>query len=153
MVSFLLFLMFINTVKNMNKNKSIVGIFVNKSKILSTIEKIHNKIGIPINRIFLYKIYGNEVEYLLTFVLDKTAVSKNMFKNAAILHIKNDCLFSINALNKLIEKEKGDLNIINTNFQLNWDKFKGYLVILTKGQLSLYKILKIENKNILFSSL
>ena len=55
----------------------------------------------------------------------------------------NNCLFSINALNKLIEKESGSNN---KDYQVDWNQYKDKLIILTNGTLSIENINKIDDK-------
>jgi hypothetical protein len=63
------------------------------------------------------------------------------------MHVKNNCIFSINALNRLIELE--NLNIDETPYneiEINWDEYKDKLIIITNGNLNIYNISKIEDK-------
>ena len=65
------------------------------------------------------------------------------------MHVKNGCLFSINALNKLIEKEKED-DKPNNEYLIDWDTYKDKLIILTNGELSVSNLTKIEDKSVFF---
>ena len=57
-------------------------------------------------KVHIYSIDSNKYEYIVTFkTYDKEKYLKNI-KKSTVLHLKNGCLFSINALNKLIEKRK-----------------------------------------------
>lgn len=62
------------------------------------------------------------------------------------MHVKNGCLFSINALNKLISSEKGDNDIPNKEVVVDLEKYKNKLIILRNNQLNIKKISKIEDK-------
>ena len=64
-------------------------------------------------------------------------------ENATVIHAKNGCLFSINALNKLIESESGS---IDKKYLLDWEEYKDKLLILTNGHLSINKIKKVDDK-------
>ena len=66
------------------------------------------------------------------------------------MHVKNGCLFSINALNRLIEKEKGE-EVPNNEYLVDWEKYKDKLIILTGGELSISKLSKIEDKSVFFN--
>ena len=129
----------------MNNKGILIGVFVNKGNILSFFEKIKNKFNVPLNKLFVFTIECNDNEYLATFKAeDKKFLSE--IENASVLHVKNGCLFSINALNRLIEKEKGNNEVPNNEFPLNWGKYKNKLVILTNGQLNIKNLTKIEDK-------
>jgi hypothetical protein len=67
------------------------------------------------------------------------------------MHVKNGCLFSINALNKLIEKENEGSSLPNNEFLLDWDKYKDKLIIITNGELAISDISKIEDKTTFFN--
>jgi hypothetical protein len=131
----------------MSKKGLIIGTFVSKNKILSFLEELKTKFYININRVFVYSISSNEKEYLVTFkTFDKDKFIKNL-KGSTIMHVKNNCIFSINALNRLIELE--NLNIDEKPYneiEINWDEYKDKLIIITNGNLNIYNISKIEDK-------
>lgn len=128
----------------MSNNKGVlIGTFVNKKQILQFLEMLKTKYHIAYNRIFVYLIEGNFYEYLVTFkALEKEIYLKNI-ENSTVMHVKNNCLFSINALNKLIEQETGTNN---KDYQLDWNLYKNKLIILTNGNLAIESINKIDDK-------
>ena len=136
----------------MTENKgTIIGTFVKKSKILSFLENINNDFNIRFDKIFIYSIDTNKREYLVTFkTFDKEKFIKNL-SNATVMHVKNGCLFSINALNKLIDKENEGNNTPNNEFVVDWDKYKDKLIIITNGELSISNLTKIEDKSVFFN--
>ena len=90
----------------MATNGIIIGTFVKKNKILSFLEVLMMVYKIKLDKVFVYKIDTNKFEYLVTFkTFDKDRFIKNL-PNATVMHVKNGCLFSINALNKLIDTYK-----------------------------------------------
>ena len=128
----------------------IIGAFVKKNRILTFIEELKNDYGIKYEKIFIYSIDTNKREYLVTFkTFDKEKFIKNL-NNATVMHVKNGCLFSINALNKLIEQEKGD-STPNNEYVVDWDKYKDKLIIITNGELSISNLSKIEDKSLFFN--
>ena len=127
---------------NVVQKSHIIGTFVKKNRILSFLEFLKNKFRIPYEKVHIYSIDSNKYEYIVTFkTYDKEKYLKNI-KKSTVLHLKNGCLFSINALNKLIEKENGE---INKEYQLEWEKYKGMIIIQTNGQLVIEKLNKIED--------
>lgn len=133
----------------MSKNGIIIGTFVKKNKILSFLELLRTKFGIKLDRVFIYEINTNKFEYLVTFkTFDKDKFIKKI-SNATVMHVKNGCLFSINALNRLIDQEKGD-DEPNNEYIVDWEKYKDCLIILTGGELSISKLTKIEDKSVFF---
>ena len=129
----------------------IIGTFVKKNRILSFIETLKNSFGIKLDKLFIYSIDTNKREYLITFkTFDKERFIKNL-ENATVMHVKNGCLFSINALNKLIEKDNEGSDLPNNEFVVDWDKYKDRLIIITNGELSISNLSKIEDKSLFFN--
>ena len=135
----------------MSVNGIIIGTFVKKNKILSFLETLKHGFKVNLDKVFIYSIDTNKYEYLVTFkTYDKERFIKNL-SNATVMHVKNGCLFSINALNKLIEKENSDSDKPNNEYLINWDKYKDKLIIQTNGELSLSNLSKIEDFSIFFN--
>lgn len=131
----------------MLKKGVIIGTFVNKNKILSFLEELKTKFYIKIDKVFVYNIESNENEYLVTFkTFDKDRFIKYL-QNSTVMHVKNSCIFSINALNKLIEQEltTGDEKPYN-EIEVDWNLYKDKLIILTNGILNIANISKIDDK-------
>jgi len=131
----------------MLKKGVIIGTFISKNKILSFLEELKNKFYISYDKIYVYSISSNDKEYLVTFkTYDKDKFIKKL-SNSTIMHVKNNCIFSINALNKLIElnydfeKEKPYNEV-----EINWDEYKDSLIIITNGELKISKLSKIDDK-------
>jgi hypothetical protein len=133
----------------MSTNGIIIGTFVKKNRILSFLEMLRSEYKIKLGKVFIYSIDTNQVEYLVTFkTFDKDKFIKKI-NNATVMHVKNGCLFSINALNKLIEKEKED-DKPNNEYLIDWDSYKDKLIILTNGELSVSNLTKIDDKSVFF---
>lgn len=135
----------------MSVNGIIIGTFVKKNKILSFLETLKYGFKVNLDKVFVYSIDTNKYEYLVTFkTYDKERFIKNL-NNATVMHVKNGCLFSINALNKLIERENSDSDKPNNEYLIDWDKYKDKLIIQTNGELSLSNLSKIEDFSIFFN--
>lgn len=131
----------------MNNKGVLIGTFVSKKQILQFLELLNTKYHISYNKIFVYSIENNHYEYLVTFkALEKEIYLKNI-ENSTVMHVKNNCLFSINALNRLIQQETGSNN---KDYQLDWNQYKDKLIILTNGNLSIEKLNKVEDKCMFF---
>ena len=136
----------------MLKKGVIIGSFVNKSKILSFLELLKNGFKINLDKVYVYNINSNDKEYLVTFkTYDKDRFVKKLF-GTTIMHVKNGCLFSINAINKLIEQVYNPTNEKPYNeVEVNWDLYKDKLIILTNGELNIKELSKIEDKCTFFT--
>lgn len=134
----------------MFKKEVLLGNFIKKNKILSYLEHIHNEFKIPYSNLFVYKINGNNTEYIVTFKIDTNKrFYINEIKGGTILHFKRGCLFSINAINKLIETEHPEVKDSKT-FELNWDEYTNNIILLKDEIVSIKKIEKIEDKSLFF---
>ena len=130
----------------MATNGIIIGTFVKKNKILSFLEVLMMVYKINLDKVFVYKIDTNDFEYLVTFkTFDKDKFINNL-PNATVMHVKNGCLFSINALNKLIESNKKE-DTPNNEYILDWNEYKNKLIILTHGELAISNLTKVEDKS------
>lgn len=133
----------------MNKGV-LIGNFITKNKILSFLEAIHNLFRIDLSKVFIYEIDTNYKEYLVTFKVNNRDEFKDKIPNSIVMHTKNGCLFSINALNKLIDQEKTDTNLDNKDIIIDWEKYRGKLITVSNRQLCISQINKIEDKSIFF---
>ena len=135
-----------------SKKEVLIGTFVNKHKILSFIEKVKNLTKMNTDKIYVFIIEGNSNEYLVTFKSYSNKGLINKLYNSTVLHVKNGCLFSINALNEMIKEEKGDTIQNHKYYLIDWSKFKNKLMIMTSGKLRLYNISKIEDITVFLNS-
>lgn len=137
----------------MKSENIIIGTFVKKVRILSFLEFLHNKFDVNISKTFVFKVDDNNLEYLVTFSVNKDNDIFPKLHDATVLHVKNGCLFSINALNKYIEQIKDNNYIDNLNYQVNWDELKDTLLITTNKVLKISKLYKITDKCALINNL
>lgn len=135
-----------------SKKEVLIGTFVNKHKILSFIEKVKNMTKMNTEKIYVFIIEGNTNEYLVTFKSYNNKGLINKLYNSTVLHVKNGCLFSINALNELIKEENGGSIENHKEYLIDWSKFKNKLMIMTSGKLRLYNISKIEDITVFLNS-
>ena len=134
----------------MATNGIIIGTFVKKNKILSFLETLMMVYKIKLDKVFVYQIDTNFNEYLVTFkTFDKEKFIKSL-PNASVMHVKNGCLFSINALNRLIDSKKEN-DKPNNEYVVDWNEYKDKLIILTSGELSISNLTKIEDKSEFFN--
>ena len=128
----------------------IIATFVRKNKILSFLERLRNEFKIGLSRVFVYKVDTNTSEYLVTFkAFDRNEYIEKI-KNATVMHVKNGSLFSINALNKLIDREKDGDEKPNNEFVLDWSKYRDKLIIQVSGELMISNLKKIQDFMLFF---
>lgn len=116
--------------------KLLLAAFVEKNEIEGFLAYLFEKFNIESDKTFLFKLEGDK--YIITFRLflkdGKKINLKNYFNNTIPIHKKGNALYTINALNKLIELEsdidKG--NIDYKTHKVDWSKYQDKL-ILTNG--------------------
>jgi len=136
----------------LTKKGVIIGTFVAKNKILSFLEMIRYKFNVNLDKVYVYTINTNEKEYLVTFKTYNKDKFINKLSGSTIMHVKNGCLFSINALNKLIESNYNFVEETPYNeVEIDWNEYKDKLIILTNGNLNINDLSKIEDKCSFFS--
>ena len=107
------------------------------------------KFNIPKDKIFGYKNLDDESKIIVTFKLTipegKHLNLKNLFPNAIMIHKKGNALYTINALNKLIEQSLGDDigNIDYKSFIINWDEYQDKFILLNNKELAILNINRI----------
>jgi hypothetical protein len=70
---------------------------------------------------------------------------KQHFPNAILIHKKGTAIYTINALNKLIESISG-AEVGNTDYKsvkINWDEYQDKMILLNGKDLAIYNIERI----------
>lgn len=109
---------------------------------------LNDKFKIPKDKIFGYRNLDDEAKLIVTFKLnipdDKFLDIKNLFPNAIIIiiHKRGNALYTINALNKLIEQiSTNNLgNIDYKTFKVNWEEYQNKLILIDNGDLAIWNI-------------
>lgn len=108
-----------------------------------------NKFNISEKDTFRYQNLDDESKVIVTFKLDlpdsKRLNLKNLFPNAIMIHKKGDALYTINALNKLIESTlEGSVgNIDYKSVKIDWSLYQNKLILIDNDQLTLLNIKRI----------
>lgn len=132
----------------MDKN-ILLASFVFPERLDWFIGYLGTKFEIPKDKIFGYKNLEDESKIIVTFKLvlpqDKKLDLKNLFPNAIIIHKKGDALYTINALNKMIENILGDSigNIDYKSVKINWNDYQNKFILIDKKELVFLNINRI----------
>jgi hypothetical protein len=129
----------------MKTNKIILAFFVKKN-FLESILNYLLKIKINEDDIFIYQILENDIEYLISIRFNDNntdKLSNHKYIKPIHVHIKNGCLFSINALNKFIGENNINTNDSLKNTIVDWNILKNKLLFLKNNELSLSNLQKI----------
>jgi hypothetical protein len=122
--------------------------FIFKDRLDWFLNYLENKFNIPKKTVFLYEIEGDE-KIMVTFKFklnqEEKVNFKKIFPNATLIHKKGDAIYTINALNKLIEINNPE-NFGNINYksvQIDWSKYQGKLLLIRNNELSIAPISRI----------
>ncbi len=124
----------------------ILASFIFPERLDWFIEYLGAKFNIPKDKIFVYENLDDESKLIVTFKLTipdgKYLNLKNLFPNAITVHKKGNALYTINALNKLIESlSEGPIgNIDHTAIKINWDDYQNKLILIDDKKLTFLNI-------------
>jgi hypothetical protein len=67
---------------------------------------------------------------------------KDLFPSAVPIHKKGNALYTINALNKLIDETHGTLegNTDYKSIKINWDEYQNKIILLNGKELGIFNI-------------
>jgi len=95
---------------------------------------------------FIYSSTTEKEKKILTFRIylreGKKINTKSFFPTTIIVHKKGECFYTINALNKLIEKEvDGEIGNINyKEHKIDWDRYQSQMLIVKNKELIIMEI-------------
>ncbi len=110
---------------------------------------LENKFKITKDKVFCYKNLDDESKVIITFkftITDGRKINlKELFPSAVTIHKKGNVLYTINALNKLIEKVNGDSigNLDYKSFKINWEDYQNKLILTNGDELMFFTINRI----------
>jgi hypothetical protein len=113
--------------------------FIFKENKAGYLKYLNERFKIPIKRIFIFETTIDTTRYIVTFKF-KTQRRINinkLFSNTIPIHKKGHTLYTINALNKLIEKDSGlpPGNINYKSYKIDWDQYQGKCILFRDGEL------------------
>lgn len=99
-----------------------------------------------VNKVFCYKNLDDESKVIMTFRItvnpEKPLNFKNLFPNAVIIHKKGNALYTINAINKLIEERYPDSigNIDKKTITIDWSEYQNKFILINQNKLCIFNI-------------
>ena len=110
---------------------------------------LEDKFSIPKDKVFVYKNIDDESKLIVTFKFNlkdgKRINFKALFPSAILIHKKGNAIYTINALNKLIEHtQDGDMgNIDYKSVKIDWGNYQNKLILTNNNELSIFNIEKV----------
>ncbi len=110
---------------------------------------LETNFNITKDKVFCYKNLDDDSKVIMTFKLQipegKFLNLKELFPSVITIHKKGNALYTINALNKLIDKSNGDSigNIDNKSIVINWDEYQNKFMLINGQELTFLSISRI----------
>jgi len=128
-------------------DKILLGTFTNKEKLKDFYERLEKSYSLKKESTFIFSINDSD-NFMVTFKLNSgESVKKNIKSNlrgTIQIHKKGECFYTINALNKLIQKEfnLSEGNINYKTYTIDWDKYQNKLLLVKDDILHIQDIKK-----------
>jgi len=130
----------------MQKKTILLATFLTKDYLDKFLYKIYKKFGVKKKSVFLFETESGDL--ILTYRLfleigQKINIRQELPKTVQV-HKKGTTFFTINSLNKLIEKEFNLLegNIDHSQYEIDWSRFEDCMISLKDNQLEILKLNK-----------
>jgi len=128
-------------------NKTILlASFIFPERLEWFLDYLENKFAITRDKVFVYKNLDDESKLIITFkfrIKEGERVNlKALFPSAILIHKRGNAIYTINALNKLIESIT-DFNIGNIDYKsvkIDWDEYQNKLILSNNGELAIFNI-------------
>lgn len=119
----------------MQQKTLLLASFVKEDKLDWFLNRIWKNFNIKRQHVFFFKMdEGYVLTYKLSLDPDKRVDIRKELPKTIQVHKKNNTIFTINALNRLIENESGlQGNVNHKEFQVDWEKYDNKIILL-KGE-------------------
>ena len=127
----------------MQQKTLLLASFVKEDWLEGFLNKIKNKFGVKRENVFFFKIENGD--HMLTYKIytdptNRIDIKKELPKTIQI-HKKGTTIFTINALNRLIEEESGlQGNINHKEYKIDWTKYDNKIILLRGSNLEINTI-------------
>ena len=130
----------------MQKKIILVATFIKSEQLVGFLEKLKSKFGIYEKSVFIFETENDDL--ILTYRIflnigEKINLRKELNKTIQI-HKKGTTFFTINSLNKLIERDFNlpSGNVDYSNYQIEWEKYENTIITLRNNKLEILPIKK-----------
>lgn len=107
---------------------------------------LETRFSITKDKVFCYKNLDDESKVIMTFKIvipeGQRMNLKDLFPSAVPIHKKGNALYTINALNRLIDETYGTQqgNIDYKTIKINWDEYQNKIILLNGKELGIFNI-------------
>lgn len=130
----------------MQKKTILLATFLTNDYLDKFLYKIYKKFGVKKKSVFLFETESGDLilTYRLFLEIGQKINIKEELPKTVQVHKKGTTFFTINSLNKLIEKEFNLLegNIDHSQYEIDWSRFEDCMISLKDNQLEILKLNK-----------
>jgi hypothetical protein len=131
----------------MQKKILLVATFVNDDYLDKFLYKIYKRFNVNKKNVFVFETESGELLLTYRIYLDlgeRINIRRELPKTVQI-HKKGTTFFTINALNRLIERDHNleDVgNVEHKNYEIDWGNYKDCLILLKDNELDILSLTK-----------
>ena len=131
------------------KKTLLLASFIFPERVDWFLNYLEAKFDIKKDQVFCYKNLDDESKVIMTFRItkeeDKPLNLKELFPSAILIHKKGNALYTINALNKIIEDLHPESagNIDNKNIKIDWSEYQDKLILINNKELTFLNITRV----------
>jgi hypothetical protein len=131
------------------KKTVLLASFIFPERVDWFLNYLEAKFDIKKDQVFCYKNLDDESKVIMTFRItkeeDKPLNLKELFPSAILIHKKGNALYTINALNKIIEDLHPESagNIDNKNIKIDWSEYQDKLILINNKELTFLNITRV----------
>lgn len=107
------------------------------------------KTKFDVEKVFCYDNLDDKSKVIVTFKLtinkEQPLNLKNLFPNAVTIHKKGNALYTINALNLLIQEKHPESigNIDNKQIKIDWVEYQNKFILINNKELCIFNIKRV----------
>jgi len=131
-------------------NTLILASFIFPERLDIYLDYLKKKFGIDRDKVMVFGNIDEPLKIIVTFRLvlrdGKRIDFRRDLPTTIRIHKRGNCLYTINALNKIIERDfnltPGNVNY--KSYSIDWDKYQDKMVLIVGGNLKEYEIKRIS---------
>jgi hypothetical protein len=130
----------------MQKKVILLATFIDKNDLEGFLYKLYKDFGVKKRSVFIFENNNSLIlTYRLFLELDRKLDIRKELNNTIQVHKKGTTFFTINSLNKLIERDFNlkDGNVDHSQYEIDWSKYENTLISLTNNSLEILPLNKI----------
>lgn len=130
----------------MQKKVILLATFIDKNDLEGFLYKLYKNFGVKKRSIFIFESNNSLIlTYRLFLELDRKLDIRKELNNTIQVHKKGTTFFTINSLNKLIQRDFNlkDGNVDHSQYEIDWSKYENTLISLTNNNLEILPLNKI----------